>query len=49
MVDSVPSEKGCEVLDGELTHGQRDKNDNTNFADSDDSHVLLKWGFNKML
>ena len=31
VVDSVPPDKGCEVLDGE-------------FADSDASHILLKWG-----
>ena len=43
-VDSVPSDKGCEVLDGELTHKEWDENDSKNFADSDDSHILLKWG-----
>ena len=42
MVDSVPPERGCEMLDGELTHEQRDKNDTKNFADSDGSHILLK-------
>ena len=50
MVDSVPSEKGYEVLDGELTPEKRNKNDSENFADSDDDQILLKWvGRNKLL
>ena len=44
VVGSVPPEKGCEVLDGELAHESQDKNDSENFADSDDAHILLKWG-----
>ena len=40
VVDSVPPHKDCEVLDGELTH----ETDSENFADSDDAHILLKWG-----
>ena len=44
VVDSVPPNKGCEVLYGELTHEQWGENDNENFADSNDSHILLKWG-----
>ena len=40
MVDSVPSDKGYEVFDGELTR----ENDSENFADNDDGHILLKWG-----
>ena len=33
------------MLDGELTHEKWDKNDSENFADSDDSHILLTWEF----
>ena len=44
VVDSVPSDKGCEVFDGELTHDYWDENDIENFAYNDDSHILLKWG-----
>ena len=44
MVDSVPPENGCEVLDEELTHEYWGENDNNNTAGSDDSHILLKWG-----
>ena len=43
VVDSVPPDKGCEVLDGELTHEYQDENDSENFADSNDSHILLTW------
>ena len=51
MVDSVPPDKGCEVLDGELTREQRDKNNGENFVDSNDIHIQLKWGMShyKML
>ena len=50
MVDSVPPDKGCEVLDGELAHEYWGENDNNNFAGSDDIYILLKWGgWNKML
>ena len=44
VVDSVPLDKGCEVLDDDWTHEQLDENDSENFADSDDGHILLKWG-----
>jgi len=44
VVDSVPPDKGCEVLAGELTHEKWGENDSENFADSDDAHILLKWG-----
>ena len=43
MENSAPPDKGCEVLDGELTYEYRDENDSENFADSD-GHILLKWG-----
>ena len=51
VIDSVPPDKGCEVLDRELTHEYRDENDSENFADSDDGYILLKWGrgYYKML
>ena len=42
MVGSVPPDKDCEVLDGELTHEKQDKN-NLKFADSNDIYILLKW------
>ena len=32
------------MLDGEFTQEQWDENDSENFADRDDSHILLKWG-----
>ena len=32
------------MLDGELTHEKWDENESENFADSDDGHILLKWG-----
>ena len=44
VVGSVPPGKGCEVLDGELTLEEWDENDSENFADSNDAHILLKWG-----
>ena len=44
VVESVPPDKSCEVLDGELTHKLWGEYDSENFADSDDSHILLKWG-----
>ena len=44
VLDSVLPDKGWEVLDGELTHEKWDENDSENFADSDDSHILLKRG-----
>ena len=37
-------EKGCEVIDGKLTHEQWNENDSENFADSNDGYLLLKWG-----
>ena len=36
VVDSVPPDEGCEVLDGEVTDEEWDENDNENVADSDD-------------
>ena len=43
VVDSVPPDKGCESLDGELTHEYWDENDSEDFADTTDGHILLKW------
>ena len=43
MVDSVSPDKGCEMLDGELTHEYWDENGIENFADNSDAHILLKW------
>ena len=42
-VDSVPLDKGCEMFDGKLTHEKWNESDRDNFADSDDSQILLKW------
>ena len=42
VVDSVPPNKECEVLDGELTHEHWDGNDSENVPDSDDANILLK-------
>ena len=42
VVANVPPDKGCKVLDGELTHEKWNENDIENFGDSDDSHILLK-------
>ena len=44
VVDSVPPDKGCEVLNEELTHECWDENDSENFADSVIPTFLLKWG-----
>ena len=44
VVDSVPPDKGYEVLDEELNHVCWDENGSENFADSDDGHILLKRG-----
>ena len=44
VVDSVPPDKGREVLGGELTNEYLDKNDSKNVADSDDDHSLQKKG-----
>ena len=50
MVDSVPSDEDCGVLDGELTHGKRNENDSENFSDSDVIRILQKGeGHNRML
>ena len=38
VVERVPPDKGCEVLDGELTH-EWDEHDSENLADSDDAHI----------
>ena len=32
VVDSIPLEKGCEVIDGQLTHEKWDENDSENFC-----------------
>lgn len=39
VVDSIPPDKGCKVLDGEFTHEQRDKQNSESFADYDDTHI----------
>ena len=44
VLDSVPLDKSCEVLGGELTHEKWDENDSEHFADSDYGHIFLKWG-----
>ena len=44
MVDSVPPDKGCEVLDGEMYDEEWNQNDNKNVADSDGTQILVKWG-----
>ena len=41
-MDSAPTNKGCEVLDGELTHEYWDENDSEKFTDSDNGHILRK-------
>ena len=41
MVERVLPDKGCEVLDGGSKHEYWDENDNDNFADSGDGHILL--------
>ena len=41
-MDSVPSTKGCDMLDEELTHKQWDENDGESFADSNNFHILIK-------
>ena len=43
MVDSVPADEDCEVLDREVNDEEWDKNDNKNVADSDDTHISIKW------
>ena len=49
VVNSVPPDEGYEKLDGEVKDEEWDKNDNKNVADSDDTHILVKWGHYKML
>jgi len=44
VVDSVPPDKCCEVLNGGVNDEEWDKSDNRNVADSDDGHILVKWG-----
>ena len=44
MVGSVPPDKCCAVLDRELGREYWDENDGENFADGNDSHILLKCG-----
>ena len=43
MVDSVPPDKGCQVLDRDLSFEYWDDSNSENFADGDDAHILLKW------
>ena len=43
-MDSIPPDKGCEVLGGELSHEELDENDCETFTNSDEAHILLKWG-----
>ena len=40
MVDSIPLDESCEMLDGEVNDEDWDKN----VADSDITHILVKWG-----
>ena len=42
MVDSVPPDNVCKVLDGELALEKWDENESANSADSDDGHNLRK-------
>ena len=42
VIDSVPPDEGCEVLDGEMDDEEWNKNDNINAAGSDDTHNLIK-------
>ena len=42
MVDIVLPDKGCEVLDGDLTPEYWNENDSENFADSGDSYILVQ-------
>ena len=44
VIDGVPPDKGCEMVDGELTQALWDEYDSENFADSDDGQILRKWG-----
>ena len=41
MVASVQPDESCEVL--EVNDDERDKNDNKNIADSDDTRILIQW------
>ena len=43
MVDSVPPDEDCEVPDGEVNDEEWDRNDNKYIADSDDTHIMVKW------
>ena len=42
MVGNVPPDKGCKVLDGELTHEEWNENDSENFADSGHYKILCE-------
>ena len=44
MVDSVPPDEGCEVLDGEMNDEEWVRNGNKSIADSDDILNVIKWG-----
>ena len=39
VVDSVPPDEGCAVLDEEMNDEEWDKNGNKNVADSNDTHI----------
>jgi len=44
IVDSVPPDKACEVLDGEVNYNEWGKNDDENVADINETHNLVKFG-----
>ena len=43
VVDSVPPDEGCDVVDREVSVVARDKSDNKNVADNDDAQKVIKW------
>ena len=42
MVDTVPPDEHCKVLEEELNGEEWDKSDNKDVAHSDDTHILVK-------
>ena len=44
MVDCVSPDGGCEVLEGESLVMKNGIKMTKNVADSDDTHILIKWG-----
>ena len=42
MVDSVPPDEGCDMLDGEVANEEWNKNDNKNVFDSGESYTLVE-------